>query len=82
MIKSDDAIEKVNHPVHYNELAAKCSQCGHLIECIDVVRHCEFNIGNSIKYLWRFKHKGGIEDLKKAIWYITDEINRLEAKNG
>ncbi len=65
--------ETVNHPAHYNSLSAKCS-CGKTIECIDVVRHLSFNIGNAIKYLWRWEHKGGIEDLKKAIWYINDEI--------
>ena len=33
--------------------------------------------GNAIKYLWRWKHKNGIEDLKKAQWYINKliEIN-------
>lgn len=33
--------------------------------------------GNAIKYLWRWKHKNGVEDLKKAQWYINKliEIN-------
>jgi len=73
--------ETVNHPSHYNESPAKCSACAHPIECIDVVRHRQFNIGNAIKYLWRWEHKGGIEDLKKAIWYINDEINRIGGRN-
>jgi hypothetical protein len=51
------------------------------IECIDVVRHLNFNIGNAIKYLWRHMDKGTpIDDLKKAQWYIDDEIRRLEGK--
>lgn len=38
-----------------------------------------FNRGNAIKYIWRAGDKGNeIEDLKKAIWYLTDEIKRLE----
>jgi hypothetical protein len=70
----------VNHPVHYN-----ADPSG--VECIEVVRHRNFNIGNAIKYLWRagLKQSGKIsdrdkeiEDLKKAVWYIEDEIARLE----
>jgi hypothetical protein len=43
-----------------------------------VTRHKSFNIGNVIKYLWRFEHKNGIEDLKKAEWYLKDEIEKLD----
>jgi hypothetical protein len=39
----------------------------------------EFNAGNVIKYVWRYKHKNGLEDLKKAAWYLNDEIERLTA---
>ena len=40
-----------------------------------------FNIGNAIKYLWRYMDKDDpIENLKKAQWYIDDEIRRLEGK--
>lgn len=49
------------------------------IECIEVTRHLNFNIGNAIKYLWRYQDKGdAIENLKKAQWYIDDEIRRLQ----
>lgn len=49
------------------------------IECIEVTRHMNFNIGNSIKYIWRYMDKGDpIENLKKAQWYLNDEIVRLE----
>lgn len=38
-----------------------------------------FNLGNAIKYIWRHADKGAtIEDLKKARWYLDDEITRLE----
>lgn len=64
--------DAVNHPKHYNSHPSG-------IECIDVVRHFCFNIGNAIKYLWRAGLKGdAIEDLKKARWYIDDEIARRE----
>lgn len=66
--------DQVNHPTHYNSLPAVCKKCQEPIECIDVVRHMSFNIGNIIKYLWRHDFKNGIEDLKKARWYLDDEI--------
>ena len=71
----------VNHPPHYNSLPARCAECGFEIECIDIVRHMNFNLGNAIKYIWRCDHKESVvEDLKKAIWYLQDEIKKREAK--
>lgn len=70
--------DSVNHPSHYNQGLTKCD-CGRRIECIDVTRHLNFNIGNAIKYLWRCELKGNtLEDLKKAVWYIQDEISKRE----
>jgi hypothetical protein len=63
--------DNVNHPKHYNSHPAG-------IECIDVVEHLPFNVGNAIKYLWRADHKNGLEDLRKAAWYVQREIARLE----
>lgn len=68
--------DNINNPAHYTSSDAFCSGCEKPIECIDVTRHLSFNIGNAIKYLWRYKLKNGKEDLQKAIWYITDEINK------
>jgi hypothetical protein len=65
--------DNVNHPIHYN-----CHPSG--IECIEITRHCNFNIGSAIKYLWRQGLKEGnssVQDLRKAIWYIQDEINKI-----
>lgn len=71
----------VDHPPHYNSLPAACDKCGEPIECIDVVRHMDFLIGNSIKYLWRSKYKNNeLEDLRKACWYIDCRIEQLEGK--
>lgn len=71
--------DNVNHPAHYNSSGIKC-ECGRQIECIDITRHQSFNVGNIIKYLWRFEHKNGLECLKKAAWYLNDEINKQEKK--
>lgn len=62
--------EAVNHPAHYNAHPSG-------IECITVVEHMGFNVGNAIKYLWRADEKGApIEDLRKAAWYVQREIER------
>lgn len=61
--------DNVNHPQHYTR--------GN-IECIDAVMSATaglngmeaFCTGNAIKYLWRWKHKNGAEDIDKAIWYL------------
>jgi hypothetical protein len=64
--------DPVNSPKHYNSHASG-------IECINIVRHMNFNRGNAIKYIWRAGDKGNeIEDLEKAIWYLNDEIKRLK----
>lgn len=68
--------DSVNHPTHYTAHPGG-------IECIDVVEHMSFNIGNAVKYLWRAGLKAGssdVEDLKKARWYIEREIQRLCVK--
>lgn len=64
------AENNVDHPAHYNAHPSG-------VECIDIVEHMSFNVGNAIKYLWRADEKGRpIEDLEKAAWYIRREIER------
>lgn len=70
MAEKESNVEKVNHPRHYNAHPSG-------VECITVVEHMSFNVGNAIKYLWRADHKNGMEDLKKAAWYVQREIERL-----
>lgn len=65
--------ENIEHPKHYTAHPSG-------VECIQVTEHFSFLRGNAIKYLWRADHKGGIEDLKKARWYIDREIANLERK--
>ena len=71
--------EAVDHPPHYNQSPAHCLSCGRPIECIDIIEHMQGNVCNAVKYLWRADHKHGspIEDLKKAQWYVTREIERV-----
>ena len=64
-IKED--VDMVNHPPHYNKYG---------VECIEALRSAcgegfEYYLqGNVMKYLWRYRYKNGIEDLKKANWYL------------
>ena len=60
--------DTVNHPTHYNSSG---------VECIEAIRSsmtadgfCDYCKGNIIKYIWRWRDKGGIEDLKKAQVYL------------
>lgn len=65
--------DNVNHPKHYTSHPSG-------IECIQITEHMNFNLGNAVKYLWRTDHKNGLEDLKKAEFYIKREIQRLETE--
>ncbi len=58
--------DPVNHPFHYNQSG---------VECIEIARELSFNMGNCLKYVWRWRHKSGKEDLNKALWYARDEYN-------
>ena len=65
--------DNVNSPSHYQGK----------VECIDCIESAAaglngieaFCTGNAIKYLYRWKKKNGIEDLKKAKWYIDKIIS-------
>lgn len=63
--------DPVNHPDHYTAHPSG-------VECIQITEHMNFNIGNAVKYLWRADLKNGLEDLKKAEWYVRREIDRRE----
>lgn len=61
------------NPAHYRDHPSG-------VECITITQHENFCIGNAIKYLWRRRKKDldkEVEDLKKAVWYIQQEIVRL-----
>lgn len=56
------------------------------VECIDAIASATINkkglaavcTANVIKYLWRFEEKGGIEDMKKAQWYLNKMIEQYK----
>lgn len=69
-------MSKVNHPKHYN---TGCVECIDGIEaaCTGLSGFEGFCTGNAIKYLWRWKNKGGKEDLEKAKWYIDKLLESI-----
>ena len=67
--------DEVNHPAHYTAYEG--------VEVIQLTEQMNFNRGNAVKYIARAGLKSydtEIQDLKKALWYIQREINRMEAK--
>ena len=68
--------DPVNHPAHYTSGG---------IECIDAMQAAfgdeavkDFCLCNAFKYLWRHRNKNGVEDLKKARWYLDRLIREME----
>jgi len=63
----DNAVE----PAHYTDMA---------ISPLEYIKanNIEWNIANVIKYVSRYKAKNGLEDLKKAQWYLNDIIKDME----
>ncbi len=67
-------MNSVNHPVHYNKLK---------VEAIEICEQFNFNRGNVLKYVWRAGSKSDeIEDLKKALWYLQREIERVTRESS
>lgn len=73
-----EPVDNVNHPQHYQ------SKSG--LETIDVIEAFTedlvggeaTNTGNVLKYMCRWKNKNGLEDLKKARWYLNRLIDIVE----
>ena len=75
--------DNVNHPSHYTQGD---------IECIDAIKAATVGktgieaacVANVIKYLWRYEAKNGVEDCRKAKWYLDRLIKELtnEGTNG
>ncbi len=71
--------DMVNHPPHYNKSGIET------IEAIKAMTDDGFEYylqGNIMKYLWRYRYKNGVEDLKKAQWYLSELIDVLEKNEG
>lgn len=72
-------VDNVNHPAHYEQSTS--------IECIEMMEAVfgsvavyQFCMCNALKYIWRHKHKNGLEDLDKAEWYLR-KANELDGES-
>ena len=69
--------DNVNKPAHYTQGSIECIDA--IAEVVKELKGMEaVNTANVIKYMWRWKHKNGVEDVKKAAWYAVDLVKRLE----
>lgn len=71
--------DNVNRPAHYETNG---------IECFDAIMASQgteaaqnFCVCNAMKYIWRHSHKNGIEDIRKAIWYLNKYVDMAEGDN-
>jgi hypothetical protein len=67
----------INRPPHYTTHPSG-------VEAIDLCEHMTFCPGNVLKYLWRHSLKGGVDDLRKAEWYLmrASRLFHLEGKEA
>lgn len=69
----------VNHPQHYTQGK---------VECIDAIESAVAGLkgieavctGHVIRYIWRWPHKNGLQDLKKCRYYLDKLINKVESE--
>ena len=71
--------DNVNHPSHYT--FGKIEVMDYIEDKLSDVECEGYFVGNIIKYVSRFRKKSGIEDLKKAQWYLNRLISNMEGKN-
>lgn len=74
--KNQEPVNMVDHPSHYTHSS---------IEAIDAIEAAlgwegtkAAHTANVLKYMWRWQHKNGLQDLKKAQWYLNRLITKFE----
>ncbi len=76
-VEEETIKDNVDHPSHYTQGS---------IECIDAIKEATKHLrgieatdtGNILKYMWRWNNKNGLEDLRKARWYLNHLISHVE----
>lgn len=72
------AHDPVNHPRHYN--TGKIEVIKIMEDQLNSEEYRGYIKGQVIKYITRERHKNGLEDLKKAYWYLGRLIRKMEAE--
>ena len=71
-------VDRVNSPPHYNNGGMECIDYIQQQLCEHFSSYCQ---GNVIKYLHRWRYKNGVEDLRKAEWYLKAMIRDIENRS-
>ena len=71
-------VDRVNSPPHYNNGGMECIEYIQQQLSEHFSSYCQ---GNVIKYLHRWRYKNGVEDLKKAEWYLKAMIRDIENRS-
>ena len=74
--KAEIQLDNVNHPNHYTTGGIECIQA--IKASMSPEEYQGYLKGNALKYLWRFRHKNGVEDLRKAQIYLGWLLTELE----
>lgn len=72
--------DNVHQPSHYIKGGLECMEAIKTAVC-NLNGFEAYATGNAIKYLWRWKDKNGVEDLRKAKEYIDRLIEATEKRN-
>lgn len=73
------ADDPVDHPSHYTHGSVECIDAMVETQGVHAVQH--FCVCNAFKYLWRWRGKNGMEDIKKAAWYLNKAITLQERED-
>lgn len=72
--------DNVNHPAHYETGKFECIDV--MVETQGVEATMDFCVCNALKYIYRHRKKNGVEDIKKADWYLKKYLDLAESEEG
>ena len=80
MTRITDPFNPIDNPEHYNQAGIECIDAMKAMAdgVLNVSAHEAYCWQNAFKYLWRWPYKNGLEDLKKARWYLDRLIQEYE----
>jgi hypothetical protein len=70
----------INHPPHYTQGGIECLEA--IKASMPYDQFIGYLKGSQLKYVWRYEHKGGVEDLKKANFYLNRLIREIDLKTA
>ena len=70
--------DNINHPAHYT--TGKIEVIEYIQDKLTPEQFEGYCIGNVLKYISRYRYKGGLEDLKKGQWYLNRLIQTAEGE--